>query len=210
MASYRFSTGPRINSRAKNQPRDSQRSKLYAAERDTRGEHAGRSYKTIDQCQAFADHVTKAAWTKKHMPALALYRRTVQHGGGASYARTDHYTIWLPAWARCDMVILHELAHCFVTSHRYAHHGREFAHAFLRLVRRFIGRDAHAALRQSFRTHRVRCTLRRSAPLAGGQTQKRSGNPDALRRWRESKAMAASAPAPITRPATIVTGDGEL
>lgn len=147
-------------------PRDSQRSKLYAAEREAFPEmDTTPEYTTNDECKAYVDKVLGRAVVKRHYPRLVErgvevrrpnmgQRRALAHAG---LSWDGQYVISLPRWARSRTVILHELAHQ-ATRFQGAAHGWQFAAAYLKLVRTMLGVEAEAKLKAAFRKHRVRWT----------------------------------------------------
>lgn len=153
--------------------RDSQRSKVYAAE----GEALGRlktDYTSVAECQAYLDKVTSSAWFKRHYGTG--YSITVQSGAG--YRRATSYggkrgRIQLPRWARKRWVIIHEVAHN-VTKAKHgesiAAHGWQFAGIYLTLVTHYLGKEDGDRLKVAFKKHKVRFTPPRTrAPLSEEQ-----------------------------------------
>jgi hypothetical protein len=141
-------------------PRDSQRSRLYAAERGLQhGVHVMRTRNaperwSVDQCQRYVDGITESAWFVRRWGKrriLVLPGRNGGHGNG------DFIT--LGVWARQEIVVLHELAHC-LAPRECAAHGPEFAGVLLFLVRTKLGTEAWTKLRGEYRRHRVRVSNR--------------------------------------------------
>jgi len=164
--------------------RDNQRQRLYDAENNAvmvesetakRLLHNGPRVRTtgsvaIEACQAYVDYVTSAAWFQRRWGQRRL---TVRHKvyGNSTYG--SGY-VSLPPWGRTEWVILHEIAHA-VTIHRsdVAPHGREFAAAYLCLVRHMMGAESAKALRDSMRHYRVRVAAA-PKPVAGKAVTTRS------------------------------------
>jgi putative metallohydrolase (TIGR04338 family) len=133
-------------------PRDSQRSKLYAAERTVR---AGRRFPDLAACQKYVERVLESSfWAARH-PGIAKIE--VRDGRGRRHAGSyDHaQRIALPRWARSERIILHELAHQS-TPVTCAAHGPEFTRNYLDLVAHFMGPTSAAELGATLRAHRVR------------------------------------------------------
>ncbi len=171
--------------------RDSQRSKLYDAERCLQRFDTMTGSVELDAVAAFYDKVTRtkffrSLWqemTGREIPKGAILFRLAggrgARGGFLGYVRdpdppcptcgAKRFTVRprvfvkAPHWARKDHLLLHELAHCVTLAMRteIASHGREFVRVYLRLVRRFVGEDAHTALRDEFRKRGVRWYPRR-------------------------------------------------
>ena len=146
-------------------PRDSQRSRLYHAERQhSRFAHprwqGGRrvstapdALPTIAECQAYITKITRSAWFRRHFGTYLIAVDNSQGKGGACASRSR---IYMSEYYRFPLMLLHELAHCLTW--RYADHGREYAQVYLRLVTRWLGREAGRELRALFRKERVRYT----------------------------------------------------
>jgi len=155
--------------------RDSQRSKVYNAERmvDAWKETP---YDALSGAEAFIDKVTGSPYTQRKWGYI---KPAVMDGRGCRSARGSRYQIVLPRWARTRLVILHELAHGYTAQQariapkwfmspgrptpfsdyngiEYASHGWQFCTIYLDLVRHFIGKQAHDELKAAFKTKRVK------------------------------------------------------
>lgn len=138
-------------------PRDSQRSRLYRAESNSQGRW-GRRLETVEEMQAYVDALLADPWTKERWPT-----RRIRVGPGRGYRRataiSGYNKIEMPRWARCEHVVLHEVAHLF-TDRQYgvhvASHGWQFAGILVQLVEHQLGEEAATALKASFAEHRVR------------------------------------------------------
>jgi hypothetical protein len=132
--------------------RDSQRSKLYKAERAAWACYDTQPYLTLDECKKLIHKCAKFS----HGP-----RPTVTDGRGTRFARGSSWRINLPKWARTAPVVLHEYAHALTSHMTVAAHGPEFAAAFVKLTRRFIGKTEGDILKMAFRQYRVKCQARK-------------------------------------------------
>jgi putative metallohydrolase (TIGR04338 family) len=162
--------------------RDSQRSKVYAAENqvgrlvDARGDYPtlslfgsavvvpdDRKFGDLDSVQRFVDAVLGLNWVIARWPAVAGKRVRVRARAGARRAHYDPATatIALPPftlggkWALRELVVLHELAH-HVTDPVLAPHGPEFAGNVLVLVAELMGPEAEFLLRTTYLSNGVR------------------------------------------------------
>jgi putative metallohydrolase (TIGR04338 family) len=136
-------------------PRDSQRAKLYEAERAL---PTGQRYTTVAECQAFIDSVLDRKLVQRHYPnANTTWRVEVRDGRGHTHATGNAYTgiIQAPTWARTQRVLLHELAHV-LTPVDSAHHGWEFAACLAFLARQVMGIENEAKLLAAFKANKVR------------------------------------------------------
>ncbi len=136
-------------------PRDTQRERVYRAERAAAHEVDGEFWKqTIpnDRLQGYVDDVltrksVQSRWGRRYIDVgLKRGGRALAHGSSR---------ITLPLGGRNQWVMLHEIAHC-LTPDRYAPHGPEFAGVYLFLVRTVIGADAGKVLLKHQRAQRVR------------------------------------------------------
>ena len=138
-------------------PRDTQRSKVYAAE----GAAFGRAKEelTLDECRAFIAEVWRSETAKQLRHGTGrqwrVYPPRLADGRGCRSASAGNGEVTLPRWARSKWVILHELSH-EITEGRRAAHGPEFCRSDLRLVERFIGFEARERLGAKMRKRGVR------------------------------------------------------
>jgi hypothetical protein len=130
--------------------RDTQRRRVYTAEQGVPGRYVSDpSWHRIEDVRRFYHRVMKSRWWLKRFGApvpVVLERkrgRWVYHDPGR--IRVGRV---LSRWSA-----LHELGHHICGEEEG--HGNLFAATYLRLVRRWLGRDSWLALRQSFRVHRV-------------------------------------------------------
>ena len=154
--------------------RDSQRSKVYTAERVVHGE----MFETVEQVQTYVDRVLGRAWFKRRWPSIARHGIPVEDGRGrrAAGAKTTYRgrTITMPKWSRFEEVILHEIAHhCADVQYgtrEVAAHGWQFAGTLIELVRYEMGKDEADKMKASFRKHKVRWTEpKKRKPLSEAQ-----------------------------------------
>jgi hypothetical protein len=122
-------------------PRDSQRSKLYAWERSgALPSHRAEEHRlTLEECAALAARIYQDHRLKTPKVKDGRRRR------GACYQRYGH-TIRLPRWARCKWVVIHECAHGMVGEDEPAH-GARFCYLYAYLLWRYFDqRDYRAAM----------------------------------------------------------------
>jgi putative metallohydrolase (TIGR04338 family) len=179
-------------------PRDTQRARLYAAERAAAAA-AGDTFhgRTIpnDECQAWVDDLMRRPAMQSRWgihPIDVIMKR-----GGSAYGGGGRIT--LPLFARNPWVILHEVAHN-LTPNRYAAHGPEFAGVLLFLVRTRLGNEAGAALLAEYRTHKVRRnTAAVPAPTRPVVTKAQRAAKERARRTRPVTADEAARAADVLR-----------
>jgi len=121
--------------------------------------------------QAWVDCVVAADWFVSRWGTRTF---EVRPGFGHRRATADqHGVLQMPKWARSELVLLHEIAHC-LTPATFAPHGPEYAGVLLALARRGIGPATAQALEDSFALQRVSWTL--SAVPTGRQTRPAGAN----------------------------------
>lgn len=134
-------------------PRDTQRKRLYDAEREVR---RGQEFKSVAEMQQYVDALLAQRWCRSRWGGQSVevrdgrgFRRAMCYPDGSSAV------IYMPLWSRCQRIVLHEVAHALAPEDA-AWHGPEFAAIYLALVQREVGADAAEEMRAAFRKHRVR------------------------------------------------------
>lgn len=145
--------------------RDSQKGKVYRSEGVLR--KFATSLPSVFDVEKFCDKVTSSCWTQKHFGPRN--KVVVKDGRGTRNAFARSWMINIPLWARSSDIVLHELAHVFVQ--RKPPHGPLFAAAYLKLVKHFMGKEAHTALKQAFRKNRVKTKIRAKRILTNEQKE---------------------------------------
>jgi hypothetical protein len=148
--------------------RDSQKSKVYAAERAAKIAEEPWTIRrngnamTIAECQALVDKMAASAFVQRHYD-LAQYGARVIPGRNGGWA--SGRTISLGVWARQPAIVMHEFAHVLVGDRPW--HGWKFCECFLTLVRHFMGADEAARLEAAFKAHGVKYRApRKVTPLS--------------------------------------------
>lgn len=169
--------------------RDSQRSKVYAAERAT-SMWGSERLETVPEIEK---------WLKSRLALVAIQRRYGQwinkrpiyvgDGHARHNAGGDGRGIYMPTWSRTKLVILHELAHTIVWR-RYgsqtAGHGWQFCATYLDLVRFILGAEAGEELKAAFKAGRVRYKEpRRHQAMTAEQKSNQARHMAAMRDRRE-------------------------
>lgn len=155
--------------------RDSQKNKLYIAERVAFPAFHHVTYATDEAIQKnYIAKIVKSSWWKKHCSVTCVLVEKGKRVGADAfqemrrYQRPDGSFVRLPTGIirygnsmRNEYVTLHELAHIIIwdhqKEHRWTDHGPEFAKVFLMLVRRFLGKSSEKTLKDAFKEHRVDC-----------------------------------------------------
>jgi hypothetical protein len=162
--------------------RDSQRGKAYKAERVLDDPKFSGPLPTVQNIEAYVSLIgLKAPLRKRYGSALDLKRYPIRVGDGrgtrSAFAHGSH-KITIPTWARSEWIVLHEVAHIVHTrlysgwtngsrakelgDPNAAWHGWQWASVYLDLVRFVKGKEAHDALKESFRKHKVRFRPKRA------------------------------------------------
>lgn len=113
-------------------PRDSQRSKVYAAQEQLiKGQH----FKTVSVIDDYVKGIIGSHWFKNRWPNIEMVQIKDGRGRYSACAGRNYlgHFIKLPRWSRYERLILHELAHV-VTPENYAWHGRGFVKNFIALL----------------------------------------------------------------------------
>jgi len=140
--------------------RDSQRSKLYAAERVLRPSDDP-EFTDIEQIQRYVARLVTSDWFRHEFGRHIAVPR-IEKGRGSNADGLGR-RIRIATWGFTKMVVLHELAHCIISrgywehggpwhheKHKPAAHGREFAAVMLKLVQHEMGVEEARILRQSY------------------------------------------------------------
>ena len=151
--------------------RDFQRARVYRSENimEESKDMLGKRLETVREMQLWVDKILKSKWFKVRWPYLTSIE--VKDGRGrriaTGYARGIYSTenpstegiIKMPKWSRCEMIIIHEVAHV-ITDHEYMGrvpaHGIQFCNLYLNMVRRFMGTGWHAQLKDAFKKEKVK------------------------------------------------------
>ncbi len=142
--------------------RDSQRSRLYKAERDITIPN-GNYLSSVQDIQNYVDKIINSAWWRNRFSLKQISVKGGRTGCSASsylYRRSGIGIIIMPHWSRYELWILHEITHTIV-NRPYAAHGRLFAKIYLELVRHKMKSVAHKALKSSYRKYNVKFQARR-------------------------------------------------
>jgi len=144
--------------------RDSQRQKVYNAERDVLQPISIR-WPEVGQMQRYVNKIVRSRWFKSRWPHLV----SISVGDGRSRRRGSGFyrgggcgEIRMPVWTRYEYYILHEIAHV-IQRYQYPSsitHGPEFCSIYLALVSRWMGKWYGATLRGAFRRYHVKWTIK--------------------------------------------------
>jgi hypothetical protein len=182
--------------------RDSQRRKVYTAERIMERQPGQTDVASPARFQSRVNDIMESQWMSEQFPT-AVGSVPVEFGNlrGAN-ANHRRIRVGQNAYAMREWLLIHELSHVIVQRsigdrhgwtynggyHRadgdvVAGHGWQFCDTYLRLVRRFMGQAQHDALKASFKQHKVRY----KAPRA-----KRPVTPELLARLAAGRAKLAA------------------
>jgi putative metallohydrolase (TIGR04338 family) len=180
--------------------RDSQKGKVYAAERSL-PELRTIQFADLDGVAKYTRRVVASKWFNRkigYTPKLTVVPKR-SHGGAHCNVkvRLGRYAEAELAFSRgsfSKLIVLHELAHIPKTPTGEGAHGRSFARLYLALVRRFLGVEVEARLRLAFKAKGAKWI----------RTGSRKGNPDALLKW-----LAQKAARPAYDPSVDCEGGGD-
>ena len=117
---------------------------------------AGRRLPTVQRMQAYVDGLAAADWFAARWADRSF---EVRPGFGHRRATADENgVLQMPKWARSELVMLHEVAHC-LTPVAFAAHGPEYAGVLLALARRAMSPATAQSVEDAFARQRVRWNL---------------------------------------------------
>jgi putative metallohydrolase (TIGR04338 family) len=124
---------------------------------------SGRRLASVETMQDYVDRVARAEWFRARWGQRSF---EVRPGFGHSRATaTADGVLQMPRWARSELFVLYEVAHC-LTPEQYAVHGPEYAGVLLSLVRHQLGPGPAQALEDAFERHRVSYSMAAVPQLA--------------------------------------------
>jgi len=137
--------------------RDSQRKKVYLAEREAFDFLGLASCTPLEKPEI--EKIVKAVVRTKKRKFGYLYQVTVAYPKNRNRATCwfrgpREIRISLPPWSRNKLFLCHELAH-FLSGPQIGHHGK-FVSNYIQLVRRFMGPETAKLLKTSFKKFRVK------------------------------------------------------
>lgn len=175
-----------------NLPKDMQRERLYKAERVLQPWLG--HYETIEEMQAYVDHLTTSAWFRRRWGGTFIKVR-YNHRAKRARAYGLQRLIEFPSgrWAWHEAMLLHEVAH-IVTDMTYGYgkvqaHGREYAAIYVELVAHKMGAESVARLKAAFIEHKVKFTKPRAKRVL--TEEQKQVLRDRLAAARTAKEMAA-------------------
>lgn len=138
-------------------PRDSQRSKVYAAEDAAFPRILGLARLDLNEMQRIVDKVCSSKLVQRKYPR-AKHAPLVTDGRARRSAAYDHWRnqVKMPTWARTKSALLHELAHALTYQKGEAGHGWRFCECYLYLVRVYMSKGAEETLRAEFKARKVK------------------------------------------------------
>lgn len=137
-------------------PRDTQRSRVYAAERAAFG-NGGPEGMTIEEVERFVATLWESGTARRARAREDCRRRAapiVYDGRGCRRATGGFGQVTIPRWARSRWVICHEVAHCIAGNRPW--HGPAFCRVYLELIEEVLGFEARERLALEMRRRNVR------------------------------------------------------
>ncbi len=145
---------------------DSERLKTYRAEWAFQSQFDVPEFKDLAEAQKYAKKIYKSkTWSKLWQegvngdvtrifasnPSIVAKQRS---SGRGTAGFTNGYTVTLDTKVGLNVyTLLHELSHCL----GHMHHGRSFRQCLLKLVSRFMGREAASILKAEFKKAKLAC-----------------------------------------------------
>ncbi len=164
-------------------PRDSQRQRVYDAEKLIPDFSSGHRLETMEEIEAYVAMMLSHEWFRRHFRSIGDHI-DVSDGRGSRRAKAfcTQNRMSFPKWARSRMNVIHEVTH-MVVSDAVSAHGWQFCATYLDLTRHFMGEERYKQLREAFRTKKVR--YKQPKTVKNGA---RPGNVAALMAWKAKKA----------------------
>lgn len=135
-------------------PRDSQRAKVYRAERHAWGEAAHHGSMTHDEVVALAEGLAD----RFGLAVPVVRHRTSGHRSWGGITKEGRPYIGLTPRDRNAMVVCHELAHAWLDHEArglFAWHSPQWCRVYLMLVHEVLGGEAHDHLEDAFEVYGV-------------------------------------------------------
>lgn len=159
-----------VNSKGWHVWQDTQRQRLYRAERHfRRGRPESDSLKTLSDLHRYAHEILNSDWvTKKFGKQEPVVIERIE--GRTCWAFKYNRTVAIAPWGFNKVVMLHELAHIIHPGGAGVSHGRFFARLFLELIGWQFGKEARKILMGYYKLCKVCC---RPRPQYSVETLKR-------------------------------------
>jgi hypothetical protein len=141
--------------------KDSEKTKTYKCEWAFQREYQVKQFNTIAEAQKRCDQITKSPTWKKlreekgrqNAPSIWV-KSKARNTGRKTAGWASGNTITLDMIVGLDeYTLIHEMTHCLGNWH----HGRSFRRDLLKLVSRFMGRDASNILKSKFKENKLAC-----------------------------------------------------
>lgn len=122
--------------------RDSYRSLVYAAEEETGG---GRRFHSVAGMQRYVDSLQRSTWFRRRWPrAVPIEIAAAREGQHRAWG--GPWRVTLPRHMWCELVLLHEVAHCLQGPGTISH-----GPAFLRILLALVGQNMQTRTAQRLR-----------------------------------------------------------
>ncbi len=185
-------------------PRDSQRSRLYAAEQAVGGygSNGGQPLPTMADIEAYLDKLTSSAWFRRRWDRVYPGTYRLRNGAGNRKATGGMNDLTYPRWSRYEWMVLHELAHHIVERHSgsstQAWHGWMFCSVLLELVEHAFGAEMAKRFKAEMKKRNVKYTKPRAKqPMSEERKAQLREQLAAARAVREANAARAAVEANI-------------
>ena len=142
--------------RSKTGYQDSDKTKVYRSEWAFQGKVKIREFKNIDEAEKRLQQIKKSKlW--KDIGGKNVYLVDNRRMGRATAGRAFHGgKIELGSTGQDEYTLIHEMAH---QTHNSMHHGVQFRIHLLKLVSRFMGREAAAVLKAEFKERKLKLSM---------------------------------------------------
>ena len=141
-------------------PRDSQRSRVYAAQQAAGHWDGSDRFASFGEARRYVERIFASAYVREHYPHASAPMEIVYNGHRAGAVAVGSWRIEFGKHGLTKRTALHEAAH--VIAGARARHGRDWARVFLDLMRHFMGPEAAAKLREQFVERNVKHRAKRT------------------------------------------------
>ena len=139
---------------------DYQRQKVYDSERASVSKMS-KKFASYEEACRFIAKVINSDWFQQHFSIRTVSVTTTlredvsARGHRAKYNKQELSRIIIPKWGLTARLILHEIAHTLTKRVEGSGHGRKFCFIYLKLVEKYMSKDAAAALEKEFKKRNV-------------------------------------------------------
>jgi putative metallohydrolase (TIGR04338 family) len=134
---------------------DYQRKKVYDSEEIFERIQKHKKWKTMKGCQDYVDNLINSRWFRNRWGKRNIVLEAGSRKSKNALAYINEQKIVLPKWAREEVTILHEVAHCLMPN-SISDHSKEFCETLLKLIEYKLGKKARDRLKTIYLINKVK------------------------------------------------------